>query len=164
MILIRPLLVLLDGFPSYLANQAYFPWSWPYIWIFFKVTQVRSEKWAKSPNCQERLFLTYEIDTYGYTRLRSFYFKGPYVGNSFTMLRMISLTILGNWTECFMKWSESSSVVSNSLWPHRLYSPWTSPGQNTGVVSHSLQSIYHSLWEPKIGLELIGWDARDNSS
>ena len=29
--------------------------------------------------------------------------------------------------------SESHSVVSNSLPPHGLYSPWNSPGQNTGV-------------------------------
>ena len=34
--------------------------------------------------------------------------------------------------------SESHSVVSNSLWPHGLYSPWNSPGQNIGVGSHSL--------------------------
>ena len=33
---------------------------------------------------------------------------------------------------------ESHSVVSNSLWPHGLYNPWNSPGQNTGVGSHSL--------------------------
>ena len=31
--------------------------------------------------------------------------------------------------------SESHSVVSNSVWPHGLYSPWNSPGQNTGVGS-----------------------------
>ena len=31
--------------------------------------------------------------------------------------------------------SESLSVVSNSLQPHGLYSPWNSPGQNTGVGS-----------------------------
>ena len=37
------------------------------------------------------------------------------------------------------KWkSESFSVVSDSLQPQRLYSPWNSPGQNTGVGSHSL--------------------------
>ena len=36
------------------------------------------------------------------------------------------------------EWSESHSVVSNSLWPHGLYSPWNSPGQNTGVGRHSL--------------------------
>ena len=33
---------------------------------------------------------------------------------------------------------ESHSVVSNSLWPHGLYSPWNSPSQNTGVGSLSL--------------------------
>ena len=31
--------------------------------------------------------------------------------------------------------SESHSVMSNSLQPHGLYSPWNSPGQNTGVGS-----------------------------
>ena len=34
--------------------------------------------------------------------------------------------------------SGSSSVVSDFLWPHELYSPWNSPGQNTGVGSLSL--------------------------
>ena len=29
--------------------------------------------------------------------------------------------------------SVSRSAVSDSLQPHRLYSPWNSPGQNTGV-------------------------------
>ena len=39
--------------------------------------------------------------------------------------------------------SESCSVVSNSLQPHGLYSPWDSPGQNTGVGSLSLlQGIF----------------------
>ena len=39
--------------------------------------------------------------------------------------------------------SESCSVMSNSLWPHGLYSPWNSPGQNTGVGSLSLlQGIF----------------------
>ena len=37
-----------------------------------------------------------------------------------------------------MKWSESPSVVSDSLRPHGLYSPWNSPGQNTGMGSLSL--------------------------
>ena len=38
---------------------------------------------------------------------------------------------------------ESHSVVSNFLQPHGLYSPWNSPGQNTGVGSHSLlQGIF----------------------
>ena len=39
--------------------------------------------------------------------------------------------------------SESHSVVSDSLWPHGLQSPWNSPGQNTGVGSLSLlQGIF----------------------
>ena len=39
--------------------------------------------------------------------------------------------------------SESCSVLSNSLRPQRLYSPWNSPGQNTGVGSLSLlQQIF----------------------
>ena len=42
-----------------------------------------------------------------------------------------------------MKWSESHSVVSNYLRPHGLYSPWSSPGQNTGVGSVCLiQGIF----------------------
>ena len=34
--------------------------------------------------------------------------------------------------------NESRSVVSDSLQQHGLYSPWNSPGQNTGVGSLSL--------------------------
>ena len=38
---------------------------------------------------------------------------------------------------------ESHSAVSDSLQPHGLYSPWNSPGQNTGVDGHSfLQGIF----------------------
>ena len=43
----------------------------------------------------------------------------------------------------YSKNSESRSAVSDSLPPHRLYSPWNSPGQNTGVDSCSLlQGIF----------------------
>ena len=33
---------------------------------------------------------------------------------------------------------ESGSVMSNSLQPHGLYSPWSSPGQNTEVLAQRL--------------------------
>ena len=33
------------------------------------------------------------------------------------------------------KWKVKVKVTSDSLWPHGLYSPWKSPGQNTGVGS-----------------------------
>ena len=53
--------------------------------------------------------------------------------------------------------SESRSVVSDSLQSHGLYSPWNSPGQNTGVGSLSLlqgifptqglnQGLLHCRW------------------
>ena len=39
--------------------------------------------------------------------------------------------------------SKGCSVVSDSLQPHGIYSPWNSPGQNTGVDSLSLlQGIF----------------------
>ena len=41
------------------------------------------------------------------------------------------------------KWRESLSVLANSLQSHGPYSPWDSPGQNTGVSSLSLlQGIF----------------------
>ena len=52
----------------------------------------------------------------------------------FTNLRLLSTA---------MDISESHSVVSDSLQPWGPYSPWNSPGQNTGVGSHSfLQGIF----------------------
>ena len=46
--------------------------------------------------------------------------------------------------------SISCLVVSDSLWPHGPYSPWNSPGQNTGVGSLSLlQRIFPTQgWNP----------------
>ena len=42
-----------------------------------------------------------------------------------------------------VKWSENHLVVSDCLRPHGLYSPWNSPGQNTGMGSCSLlQEIF----------------------
>ena len=71
-----------------------------------------------------------------------------------------------------LKWSESRSVVSDSLWPHGLYSPWNSPGQNTGVdsflfsrgpsqprdltqVSH-ITGIFFTSWATREG-PFVGW-------
>ena len=41
--------------------------------------------------------------------------------------------------------SKSHSVVSDSLQPHGLYSPWNSPSQNTGMGTHSLRI---RKWQP----------------
>ena len=53
--------------------------------------------------------------------------------------------------------SESRSTVSNCLWPHGLYSPWSSPGQNPGVGRLSLlQGIFPTQgWNP--GLPHCRW-------
>ena len=46
-------------------------------------------------------------------------------------------------SELLGKPSESCSVMSDSLTPQRLYSPWNSPGKNTGVGCHALlQGIF----------------------
>ena len=50
------------------------------------------------------------------------------------------------------KESESRSVVSDSLRLHGLYSPWNSPGQNTGVGSLSLLQGIFSTQGSNIGL------------
>ena len=54
----------------------------------------------------------------------------------------------------------SHSVVSDSLWPHGLHSPWNSPGQNTGVGSLSLlQGIFSNPeiepWSPALWADCL---------
>ena len=48
--------------------------------------------------------------------------------------------------------SESHSVVSDSLRPRELYTPWNSPGQNTGVDSLSLLQGIFPTQGPNPGL------------
>ena len=51
-----------------------------------------------------------------------------------------------------MKWTKSCSVMSNSLRPHGLYSPWNSPAQNIGVGSLSLLQVIFPTQGSKSGL------------
>ena len=53
--------------------------------------------------------------------------------------------------------SESRSVVSDSLQPRGLYSPWNSPGRNTGVGSHSLLQWILPTQELNWGLLHCRW-------
>ena len=56
-----------------------------------------------------------------------------------------------------MSESESRSVVSNSLQPPRLYSPWSSLGQDTGVgICSLLQGIFPTQ-ESNQDLPHCGW-------
>ena len=59
--------------------------------------------------------------------------------------RFSNVCLIHTYMVCiFEQWvSESCSVVSDSLQPHGLHSPWNSPGHNTGVGSCSLlQGIF----------------------
>ena len=57
--------------------------------------------------------------------------------------------------------SESRSVVSDSLRPYGLYSPWNSPGQNTGVGSLSvLQGIFSTQDRTQVSLTAAGFFTR----
>ena len=80
------------------------------------------------------------------------YFRGSKQVSTCCMycIACIALTSMVN-AQNFLEWcdecaeeSESESrSVCDSLWPHGLYSPWNSPGQNTGVGSLSLlQGIF----------------------
>ena len=60
-------------------------------------------------------------------------------------------------TEWHESESKSCSVVSGSLWPHGLYSPWNSPGQNTGVGSLSLLQGIFSTQGSNPGLPHCRW-------
>ena len=56
--------------------------------------------------------------------------------------------------------------MSDSLWPHGLYSPWNSPGQNTGVGSLSLLQGIFSTQGSNAGICLAGglftsWTTRE---
>ena len=53
--------------------------------------------------------------------------------------------------------SESRSVVSSSLRPHGLYSPWNYPGQNTGMGSLSLVQGIFPTQGSNLGLLHCRW-------
>ena len=56
-----------------------------------------------------------------------------------------------------VKWSESRSVLSDSLWPHGLHRPRNSPGQNTRKGSLSLLQGIFSIQESNPGLPHCRW-------
>ena len=47
--------------------------------------------------------------------------------------------------------------MSNSLWPHGMYRPWNSPGQNSGVGSLSLLQGFFPTQGSSPGLTHCGW-------
>ena len=64
-----------------------------------------------------------------------------------------------------VKLSESHSVISNSLQPHGLYSPWNSPGQDTGVGNlFLLQGIFPTQVSRIAGEFFTNWTIRETLS
>ena len=76
----------------------------------------------------------------------------------FLMWNLILLLdpFLPPWDGVCQSESESCSVMSNSLQPHGLYSPWHSPGQNTGVGSLSLLQGIFPIHGSNPGLPIAG--------
>ena len=60
------------------------------------------------------------------------------------------------WSVVQVKWSESRSVVSDSLRPYGLC-PWNSPGQNTGVGCHFLLQGIFPTQGSNLGLPHCRW-------
>ena len=87
--------------------------------------------------CGNRIF--FFIKKYLYFRNHCFLFcfvAGSYISTTYICQKLTLLIV-------HESESESFSVLSDSLWPHELYSPWDSPGQNTGMGSFSLlQGIF----------------------
>ena len=99
-------------------------------------------------------------------------YKGCYFGfsffpNSHLKINIVNLQCCVSF-RCIAKWfsytyecvcvkgSTGWSVTSNSLWPRGLYSPWNSPGQNTGVGSlYLLQGIFSTQGSNRISCS--GW-------
>ena len=84
--------------------------------------------------------------------------------NSFTFIRILGGICQEWWTKIIYIFllishseSESHSVVSDSLQPYGLYSPWHSLGQNTGVGSLSLLQAIFLTQGLNLGLLHCGW-------
>ena len=56
-----------------------------------------------------------------------------------------------------LKTKTSCSLLSDSLWPQGVYSPWDSPGQNTGVGSLSLLQQIFPIQGSNPGLPHCRW-------
>ena len=71
--------------------------------------------------------------------------------------RMRWLDGITNSMDIYVYVCQSHSVVSESLQPHELYSPWNSPGQNTGEGSPSLLQGIFPTQGSKPGLLHCRW-------
>ena len=100
-------------------------------WILYQM----SHRGSPRISLFQQIFLTQELNQ-GLLHCRQILYQLSYQGSP----------------SYYISESESRSVVSDSLRPHRLHSPWNSPGQNTGVGSLSLlQRIFPTQgWNPDL--------------
>ena len=67
--------------------------------------------------------------------------------------------VIISWAKVCVKFAQSCQTLCD---PHGLYSPWNSPGQNTGVGSHSLlQGIFPTQVSRKAGEFFTSWATRE---
>ena len=126
LILCRPLLLLPSIFPSIrvFSNESAFCTRWPKYWSFS--FSISSSNEHPGP-------ISFRIDWLDLLAVQG-------TLKSFLQHHSSKASVL--WCSAFFT-AELCSVVSDSLWPLGLYSPWNSPGQNTGVGSLSLlQGIF----------------------
>ena len=73
-------------------------------------------------------------------------------------------SVIGIQVIAFESEVKSPSVMSDSLWPHRLYDPWNSAGKNTGVGSLSLLQGILQTQQSNPGLphcrQILYWQSR----
>ena len=72
------------------------------------------------------------------------WFQIFFLTQSFCKFKKLALNHLYYFSDAVHFSSESHSVMSSSLWPYGLYSPWNSPGQSTGVGC--LSFLRRSSW------------------
>ena len=116
-----------DGEKSWLAQLA--------DWVTRTLTQMHMShvSWRVYSKCGK--------DTLRCNCLEKRHLETPNVGSYLEVMGMNCNILVG---------SESHTVMSDSLRPRGLYSPWNSPGQNTGMGSCSLlQGIFPTQgWNP----------------
>ena len=81
--------------------------------------------------------------------------------SSLFIFYLLGILLIGILCFCNVQWMWKS-LMSKSLWPRGLYSPWNSPGQNTWVSSCSLlQGIFPTEVSHITGRFFTSWAIRE---
>ena len=120
-------------------------------WVAYPFSRASSQpRDGMNPGLRHCRRILYQLSHKGSPRILE-WVGYPFISRSYQPRNQtgVSCTVGGFFTNCAIRElipineSESHSVVSDSLQLHGLYSPWNSPGQNTGVGSLSLfQGIF----------------------